>query len=136
MGKVVFFFILGLIFAIFLKSRMYMRHYEENGKLRKALFIALPGYEESVSPENIVELSNWKGTQYKDLVAKDEVTGEINLEATAGLALKMMPLSLWPDHELKRKPDGHYILYKLPTRTRYFTWWAYRRISPGKKAKF
>jgi hypothetical protein len=117
-----------LVVLVFLAYNTYYGHYKKDGQLYEALHIFLPGYETVHYPEQIVDLSNWTGTKYSNLVANNP-DGTENAEVTAGLALKA--LGLYGDYEFK-EIDGRTILYRPERQVRYFTLQARYRIGKGK----
>ena len=107
-------------------------YYGENDQVMVAWYVRFPGHEGIVHCEQKVDLRPWVGSRFDSLVAVNP-DGQVNSEATAGLAL--LTTGLFPGHQLKQRPDGHYILYKPAETERYFTWGAWHQVWPGKPAK-
>jgi hypothetical protein len=115
----------GLFYYLVIFHGIYLRHELLNDKIMVAYHIALPGYDEVVEPENVIDLTRWSGTHYDGITVATE-DGVTNKEATAGVALQFA--GLYNDHKMVEQ-NGHFVLYKPEKRTRQFNWTHWYRIS-------
>lgn len=122
---------LGLGLGAIISDRVDMRIYRgDDGKpLYRALSVALPGYQEWVSPEHIVDLRGWAGTQAHGISAINKDDGTANPKATAGIALMSMGIySPKNGYQLEQLEDGSVVLRKPEQRGPYFTLYKWRPI--------
>lgn len=124
-------FVFSLSASFYAAANIGERHYSVGDKLYRATHIALPGYETVYYPADEVDLSKWAGSKFSELTAVNQ-DGTENPEATAAFALKAA--GLYADYELKKKDNGHYVLYRPERTEKYFTMYAWYRIGPGHKA--
>ncbi len=127
-------FALILVVGTYLADNICQRHYwvetAECEQAYVAWHIALPGYETRYTPEDEMDLQKWSGTELNGLVATNQ-DGTVNKEATAGMDL--LSTGAFPGYELKKKDNGHYVLYRPEKTERYFTMQAWYRIGPGQR---
>ncbi len=120
--------------SIYASLNLCQRHYwvktAECEQAYVAWHIALPGYETQYTPEDEMDLQKWAGTELNGLVATNQ-DGTVNKEATAGMGL--LSMGVFPGYELKKKDNGHYVLYRPEKTEKYFTMQAFYRIGPGQR---
>ncbi|MFC1645182.1 hypothetical protein ACFL08_04105 [Patescibacteria group bacterium] len=132
-GMVSMIFVGALLCALYVGMNVHKRHYLVDGEMYVALHIRLPGYATMYYPEQKVDLRKWTGSKYVGLSAVNNDDNKENPEATAGLALIVS--GIFPDYNLKKKDDGHYILYRPEKTKEFFTWGKYYKIWKGEKAE-
>lgn len=99
----------------------------EDGEIFQALFVRLPGYVESYSPEHTIQLKDWVGSSITGMDV--QVEGESSPELEAELVLRAIGMAT-DEYVREKLPDGHWILRKPEQVHRYFSLSAHYRVSP------
>lgn len=117
--------ILPAILISYVFSTLHVRYESTGDQLMKAWYVRLPGWSESYYPEHKVDLSNWVGSNLKNISIEENGVRNPELEAAATLKA----LNIFSNEYTEKKIDGHWFLFKPEKTEKYFSWTANYRVS-------